>query len=102
MKNIYHAVNKRKFTKVGNDLVNRGLSGDCIVIMTEYLLKTDDFIISKKYITNKYKWGKARIDFAFNELIDKGHLSKFKIERSKEFPFGVQYCLYEEPITNSF
>jgi hypothetical protein len=102
MKNIYHAVNKRKFTKVGNDLVNRGLSGDCIVIMTEYLLKTDDFIISKKYITNKYNWGKSKTDRAFDELIEKGHIVRFKVKRTAECPAGVQYCLYEEPIEISF
>jgi len=102
MKNIYRAENKSKFTKMGNNLVNRGLSSDCIVVMTEFLLKTDDFIITKKYLTNKYKWGKSRVDKAFNELIEKGHIIKSTGKRTAECPSGVRYCLYEEPLQNSF
>ena len=101
MKNIYRAENKCNFTKIGNKLMNSGLSADCIVIMVEYLTKPDNYKIYKNYLQKKYNWHYRRVTEAFNELIEKGYMLHFQVKPNDENPSGIMYCLYEDPIQNS-
>lgn len=63
-----------------------------------YLLtQKDDYLITKISIARNFKIGKRRIDRIFQELVDKGHMIKKVVPRTKEDQSGVKWFFYENP-----
>lgn len=62
-----------------------------------YLLtQEDDYLITKSNIAKHFSIGKRRVDRIFQELMDKGHMVKKVIPRSKQDPSGVKWYFYED------
>ena len=71
------------------------LTIDAYSIGMYLLAQGNDYLITKSNIAKHFKIGKSRIDRIFQELVDKGHIIKKVIPRTKEDQSGVKWFFYE-------